>query len=60
MFKVGRIGAGYWGANLARVLNQSRRYDFRAVCDIDSKNVEKIIGSPRKFIRALARRRWPL
>jgi predicted dehydrogenase len=47
MFKVGLIGAGYWGPNLARVLNQSRRYDFRAVCDIDSRNVEKVIGQYR-------------
>lgn len=43
MTKVGLIGVGYWGPNLARVLNQSRRCDFSAVCDIDPRNVEKIV-----------------
>lgn len=44
MTKVGLIGAGYWGPNLARVLNQSRRCDFYAVCDVDVHNVEKIVA----------------
>jgi predicted dehydrogenase len=43
MLKIGLIGAGYWGPNLARVLNQSRRCSFSACCDIDPKNVEKIV-----------------
>jgi len=42
MLRIGLIGAGYWGPNLARVLNQSRRTHFSAVCDIDARNVEKI------------------
>lgn len=43
MVKVGLIGAGYWGPNLARILNQSQLCDFAACCDINSKNVEKIV-----------------
>jgi predicted dehydrogenase len=43
MLKIGLIGAGYWGPNLARVLNQSRRCEFSACCDIDPRNVEKVV-----------------
>jgi predicted dehydrogenase len=41
--KIGLIGAGYWGPNLARVLNQSQRCLFSSCCDINPKNLEKII-----------------
>jgi predicted dehydrogenase len=41
MVKIGLIGLGYWGPNLARVLNQSTRCRFTAVCDIDSRKLEK-------------------
>lgn len=44
MVKVGLIGAGYWGPNLARVLNQSRKCEFSAVCDLDPTSVSKIVG----------------
>jgi len=43
MIKVGLIGAGYWGPNLARVLNQSRKCDFSAICDLDATSVKKIV-----------------
>jgi predicted dehydrogenase len=43
MLKIGLIGAGYWGPNLARVLNQSRRCEFSACYDVDPANVEKIV-----------------
>lgn len=43
MLKIGLIGAGYWGPNLARVLNQSRRCKFSACFDINPKNTEKIV-----------------
>ncbi len=42
MTKVALTGAGYWGPNLARVLNQSPTCDFVAVCDSSPKNLEKI------------------
>ena len=42
MIKVGLIGLGYWGPNLARVLNQTQRCEFAACCDLDSQRLEKI------------------
>ena len=36
------IGLGYWGPNLARVLNQTARCKFAACCDVDAAKVEKI------------------
>jgi len=42
MIKVGLIGLGYWGPNLARVLNQTSRCQFAACCDLDSAKLNKI------------------
>lgn len=42
MTKVGLIGLGYWGPNLARVLNQSQKCEFAACCDLDAKSLEKM------------------
>ena len=42
MIKVGQIGLGYWGPNLARVLNQTSRCEFVACCDLDPARLEKI------------------
>lgn len=42
MVKVGLTGLGYWGPNLARVLNQSTKCKFAACCDIDPTKLEKI------------------
>ncbi len=42
MIKVGQIGLGYWGPNLARVLNQTSRCEFVACCDLDPTRLEKI------------------
>jgi len=42
MLRIGLIGAGYWGPNLARVLNQTRRCEFVACCDVHPRNLEKI------------------
>jgi len=41
MIKIGLIGLGYWGPNLARVLNQSHCCEFAACCDLDSEKVER-------------------
>ncbi|HET8924048.1 MAG TPA: Gfo/Idh/MocA family oxidoreductase [Candidatus Acidoferrum sp.] len=43
MTRTGLIGLGYWGPNLARVLNQSSRSQFIACCDLDARKVEKTI-----------------
>jgi len=42
MIRVGLVGVGYWGPNLARVLNQNRRCKFVACCDINNDNLQKI------------------
>jgi predicted dehydrogenase len=42
MIKIGLIGLGYWGPNLARVLAQSSRCEFVACCDLDSQRLQKI------------------
>lgn len=42
MTKVGLIGLGYWGPNHARVLNQTSKCEFTAVCDLDPRRLEKI------------------
>ncbi|MBZ5513941.1 MAG: Gfo/Idh/MocA family oxidoreductase [Acidobacteriia bacterium] len=42
MTKVGLIGLGYWGPNLARVLNQTSRCEFAACADLDAARLEKI------------------
>jgi predicted dehydrogenase len=42
MIKIGLTGLGYWGPNLARVLSQSKKCEFVAVCDISQENVERI------------------
>jgi predicted dehydrogenase len=43
MLKIGLIGMGYWGPNLARVLNQTPRCEFTACCDQDSRRLEKTL-----------------
>ncbi|ABF40082.1 oxidoreductase [Candidatus Koribacter versatilis Ellin345] len=42
MLKVGLVGMGYWGPNLARVLNQSPKCEFVAACDLNPRNLDKI------------------
>lgn len=42
MIRVGLIGLGYWGPNLARVLNQTQTCKFTACCDREPRNLAKI------------------
>jgi predicted dehydrogenase len=42
MIKVGLVGLGYWGPNLARVLANSDRCEFSACCDVDPHKLSKI------------------
>ncbi|MGH9540045.1 MAG: Gfo/Idh/MocA family protein [Terriglobales bacterium] len=41
MTKVGLIGLGYWGPNLARVFQQTPKCEFAACCDLDAKKLQK-------------------
>jgi predicted dehydrogenase len=41
MTKVGLIGLGYWGPNLARVFQQTPMCELAACCDLDPKKLEK-------------------
>jgi predicted dehydrogenase len=43
MIKVGLVGLGYWGPNLARVLQQTRQCEFTACCDLDPQKVGTIV-----------------
>jgi len=43
MTKLGLIGVGYWGPNIARVLNQSTQCEFSACSDLDEGKLEKIL-----------------
>ena len=43
MTKVGLVGLGYWGPNLARVLNRSSTCNFVACCDLDARKMERIV-----------------
>jgi predicted dehydrogenase len=43
MKKIGLIGLGYWGPNLARVLSQSTQCEFSACCDQDTQKLKKIM-----------------
>jgi predicted dehydrogenase len=42
MIKVGLIGLGYWGPNLARVLWQAPKCEFTACCDLDPQRLQKV------------------
>lgn len=43
MTKVGLIGYGYWGPNLARVLHQTPRCEFVACCDGDKIKLDRAL-----------------
>lgn len=42
MIKVGLTGMGYWGPNLARVINQYQGCEFAAACDVRPENLSRI------------------
>jgi predicted dehydrogenase len=53
VIKVGLTGLGYWGPNLARVLNQSTKCEFATCCDIDPGKLKKI-ASQYPTVRSVA------
>lgn len=40
MFKIGLIGYGYWGPNLARNFNQNPDMELSAICDFSESRIE--------------------
>ena len=44
MPRVGLIGFGYWGPNLARTLSQTRKCEFVACCDSKREHLEKALS----------------
>jgi predicted dehydrogenase len=42
VIKVGLLGIGYWGPNLARVLSQYPGCDFTAACDLRAESLERM------------------
>jgi predicted dehydrogenase len=43
MLNIGLIGLGYWGPNLARVLQQSQNCNLAACCDLQPKRLGQIL-----------------
>jgi predicted dehydrogenase len=43
--RVGLIGYGYWGPNLARALNQTEKCEFIACCDANPRSLGKALRS---------------
>ena len=43
--RVGLIGYGYWGPNLARTLNQTEKCEFVACCDANPRSLGKAVRS---------------
>jgi predicted dehydrogenase len=61
MLKVGLIGFGYWGPNLARVLNQIRECEFVACCDPNPEHLKRAINQ-YPYLKGFshAEEMWPL
>lgn len=55
MTRVGLIGFGYWGPNLARALTQTQNCEFVSCCDVNPRNLDKALRlypAIRGFTRA--------
>lgn len=51
--KIALIGFGYWGPNIAKNLNRTKKADFYAICDLDENNLKrarKIYGDSLKYV----------
>lgn len=52
--KIALIGYGYWGPNIARNLNKTKKADLYAICDMDENNLnkaQKLYGNEVKFVK---------
>ena len=45
MVRVGVIGLGYWGPNLARNFNAADGVELSAICDLDERRLSQVAGS---------------
>lgn len=48
------IGYGYWGPNIARNLNRSKKANLYAICDMDENNLKKaksLYGDSVKYVK---------
>jgi len=53
MIKVGVIGFGYWGPNVARNFNSCERAQLVSICDIDEKRLGRA-GTTYPFIKTIS------
>lgn len=52
--KLALIGYGYWGPNIARNLNRSKKAELYAICDMDETKLEKakkLYGDEVKYVK---------
>ncbi len=52
--KIALIGYGYWGPNIARNLNKTKKADLYAICDMDENNLNKarkLYGNDVKYVK---------
>ena len=52
--KIALIGYGYWGPNIARNLNKTKKADLYAICDMDENNLDKarkLYGDSVRYVR---------
>ena len=52
--KIALIGYGYWGPNIARNLNRTKKAELYAICDMDEKNLDKarkLYGDEVKYVK---------
>lgn len=54
MLKLGLIGYGYWGPNIARNLNRTKKAELYAICDMDESKLgkaKKLYGDSVKYVK---------
>lgn len=52
--KIALIGYGYWGPNIARNLNRTKKAELYAICDMDEKKLEKarkLYGESVRYVK---------
>lgn len=52
--KIALIGYGYWGPNIARNINKTKKADLYAICDTDENNLNKaykLYGNSIRYVK---------
>lgn len=52
--KIALIGYGYWGPNIAKNLNRTKKAEFYAICDMDEKKLDKarkLYGDSVRYVK---------